>query len=272
MKPRKYAVVLLALATALTACGSDATGVEEELIEPATTMAGVMATMEMADHEVSDKDMGDHGHGSHQHGMPIDLTDLSSRPGVSLVAEADGLGGIMLDIGVLGLELVPANPPADHRLGQGHVHVAVDGASVAMIAETNYHVTGLTDGSHTVMVTLSSNDHRDYHVDGSAIGAMAMVEVTGGKPAVQPDVRFEVDVEGGKVAGGIYRFEASVGDLVEITVRSNVADDVHLHVYDLKVPVHEGMPAVLLVEVDIAGVFEGELHGAGFKLFELTVS
>jgi hypothetical protein len=32
------------------------------------------------------------------------------------------------------------------------------------------------------------------------------------------------------------------------------------------------MPAVLLVEVDIAGVFEGELHGAGFKLFELTVS
>ena len=80
-----------------------------------------------------------------------------------------------------------------------------------------------------------------------------MVEVTGGKPAVQPDVRFEVDVEGGKVAGGIYRFEASVGDLVEITVRSNVADDVHLHVYDLKVPVHEGMPAVLLVEVDIAG-------------------
>ncbi len=177
-----------------------------------------------------------------------------------------------MDIGVHDLELVAADPPTSHHPGQGHVHVVVDGSSVAMIADTSYHVTGLTDGSHTVMVTLSSNDHRDYHVDGSAISAMTMVEVTGGAPAAHPDVRFEVGVEDGTILGGIHRFEASVGDLVEVTVRSDVADDVHLHVYDLKVSVREGMPAVLLVEVDIPGVFEAELHGAGFKLFELAVS
>jgi len=81
-----------------------------------------------------------------------------------------------------------------------------------------------------------------------------------------------VDVAGGTIGGGLQRFEASVGQLVEVTVRSDVADDVHLHVYDLKVAVHERMPAVLLVEVDIPGVFEAELHTAGFKIFELAVS
>ncbi|MBT3246347.1 MAG: hypothetical protein HN979_06475 [Actinobacteria bacterium] len=275
MKPRMKAVLLLALATVLTACGSDISEVEEDQLQPVTAATGATVTMEMVDHEMADGDMADHemaDSGGHEHGQPIDLTGLPVLPGVSLNAEPDGTGGVMLEIGVSDLELVPADPPEEHRQGQGHVHVAVDGSSVAMIAETTYHVTGLTDGRHTVMVALSANDHRDYYANGSAISAMAVVEVTGGAPVSEPDARFEVELEGGVIAGGIQRFGASVGDLVEITVRSDVADSVHLHVYDLKVPLHEGMPAVLLVEVDIPGVFEAELHEAGFKLFELAVS
>jgi hypothetical protein len=270
MKTRCFAGLLLALAAALTACSPSSTGVDEDLSQP------TMPSSDMADHEMAEPmDMADHetpDHGGHEHGQPVDLTGLASRPEVSLLAEADGSGGIMLDIEVLGLELVPADPPVDHRPGQGHVHVAVDGLPVAMIADTSYHVAGLTNGSHAVTVTLSSNDHRDYHADGSAISATADVQVTGGAPLVEPDVRFEVDVAGGTIGGGLQRFEASVGQLVEVTVRSDVADDVHLHVYDLKVAVHERMPAVLLVEVDIPGVFEAELHTAGFKIFELAVS
>ncbi len=270
MKSRMNTALVLAVTAVLTACGSDATGVEEGSFQSTSTTTEVVVAVEMDGHEMADEEMADHG--GHQHGQSIDLTGLSVRPEVSLLAEPDGSGGIMLDIGVRDLELVPADPPTSHHPGQGHVHVLVDGSSVAMIADTNYHVTSLTDGSHTVMVTLSSNDHRDYNVDGSAISAMAMVEVTGGAPAAQPDVRFEVGVEDGTILGGVHRFEASVGNLVEVTVRSDIADDVHLHVYDLKVPVREGTPAVLLVEVDIPGVFEAELHGAGFKLFELAVS
>ncbi len=122
------------------------------------------------------------------------------------------------------------------------------------------------------MVTLSSNDHRDYYVDGRAIGVMSTVMVEGRSQAVEPDARFEVEVKGGTVEGGIPRLEAAVGDLVEVTVRSDVTDDVHLHVYDLSVAVHAGMPAVMRVEADIPGIFEAELHEAGFKVFELEVS
>ena len=130
--------------------------------------------------DTADGEMGDHSDHSHDHGSAIDLTGLSVRPEVSLVAEPDGSGGIMLDIEVHGLELVSADAGADHQPGEGHVHVMVDGSSVAMITETSYHVTGLSDGSHTVMVTLSANDHRDYHADGKVISDMTTVVVTGG--------------------------------------------------------------------------------------------
>ena len=138
-----------------------------------SSCGGDMADGEMGDHS-------DHSDHNHDHGSAIDLTGLSVRPEVSLVAEPDGSGGIMLDIEVHGLELVSADAGADHQPGEGHVHVMVDGSSVAMIAETSYHVTGLSDGSHTVMVTLSANDHRDYHADGKVISDMTTVVVTGG--------------------------------------------------------------------------------------------
>ena len=47
------------------------------------------------------------------------------------------------------------------------------------------------------------------------------------------DVRFEAEVREGKVVGGIPRFEVSIGDVVAVTVTSDVSDQLHLHVYDL---------------------------------------
>jgi hypothetical protein len=87
-----------------------------------------------------------------------------------------------------------------------------------------------------------------------------------------PNRVFSVEVADGTVVGGFPRFEVSVGDLVRITVASDVDDEVHLHVYNLAVTVHAGTPAVLDLEATVPGVFEAELHRAGFRVFELQVS
>ena len=79
-------------------------------------------------------------------------------------------------------------------------------------------------------------------------------------------------VADGTVVGGVPRFEVSVGDLVRVTVTSDVDDEVHLHVYNLVVTVDAGVPAVLDLEATVPGVFEAELHHAGFRVFELQVS
>ena len=87
-----------------------------------------------------------------------------------------------------------------------------------------------------------------------------------------PERVFSVAVADGTVVGGVPRFEVSVGDLVRVTVTSDVDDEVHLHVYNLVVTVDAGVPAVLDLEATVPGVFEAELHHAGFRVFELQVS
>ena len=87
-----------------------------------------------------------------------------------------------------------------------------------------------------------------------------------------PERVFSVAVAGGTVVGGVPRFEVSVGDLARVIVTSDVDDEVHLHVYNLVVTVDAGVPAVLDFEATVPGVFEAELHHAGFRVFELQVS
>ena len=86
------------------------------------------------------------------------------------------------------------------------------------------------------------------------------------------DYIFSVAVADGTVVSGVPRFEVSVGDLVRITVTSDVDDEVHLHVYNLVVTVDVGVPALLDLEATVPGIFEAELHHAGFRVFELQVS
>lgn len=63
-----------------------------------------------------------------------------------------------------------------------------------------------------------------------------------------------------------------MGETVTLRVRSDVADHVHLHGYDVFQDVDAGETAELTFEADIPGVFEVELEDAGIQLVELEVS
>ena len=52
-----------------------------------------------------------------------------------------------------------------------------------------------------------------------------------------------VTIRGGEPVGGIVRAEANKGDPVVVIVRSDVADEVHVHGYDLMADVAPGKPA-----------------------------
>ncbi len=68
------------------------------------------------------------------------------------------------------------------------------------------------------------------------------------------------------------RYEVSFGDTVELRVTSDVADEVHLHGYDLYLQLQPGAEAVLTFEANLPGVWEAELHDANRELFQLEVS
>lgn len=87
----------------------------------------------------------------------------------------------------------------------------------------------------------------------------------------EADVEATIAVEGGQVRGGVQRIEADVHDIVTLTVTGDVADEVHIHGYDLTEPVAPGEPMTRTFQTDIPGVFEIELEDRGLKLADLEV-
>ena len=61
------------------------------------------------------------------------------------------------------------------------------------------------------------------------------------------------------------------GLLIFVDRSSDAADYVHLHVYDVSMAVHPGVPAILRMVAAIPGVFEAEMHGSGLRVFESRV-
>ncbi|MGY1651907.1 hypothetical protein [Geodermatophilus sp. SYSU D01119] len=87
-------------------------------------------------------------------------------------------------------------------------------------------------------------------------------------PAVRAIV---VEVAGGQVTGDTGRVVVAAGEQVALTVTSDVADELHLHGYDLTADLAPGRPATVEFTADLPGVFEAELHGSGTVLLSLQV-
>jgi hypothetical protein len=84
--------------------------------------------------------------------------------------------------------------------------------------------------------------------------------------------RIEVTFAGGKATGDTGRVEVAAGTPVTLVVTSDVADQVHVHGYDIEKELTPGEPASLQFDATIPGVFEVELHEAGTVLLRLQVS
>lgn len=76
--------------------------------------------------------------------------------------------------------------------------------------------------------------------------------------------------EGGEVRTPL-RQEVALGDPVAISVTSDIADEVHLHTYDLMVDVAAGETVTLEFSATIPGIFEMELESAHLQVLELVV-
>ena len=72
--------------------------------------------------------------------------------------------------------------------------------------------------------------------------------------------------------GGIVRQTLSEGDHVVLVVKSDVADEIHLHGYDKSTDVTAGGTARLPFTATIPGRFEVELESRGVQIADLTVN
>ena len=89
-------------------------------------------------------------------------------------------------------------------------------------------------------------------------------------PEAEPPL---IRVVGGKRVDGPEVLEFEAGDDVVFRVRSDVAEEIHVHGYDKYVDLEPGKAATVRIEnAKLEGAFEVELHGAGAKIAELRVA
>lgn len=96
-------------------------------------------------------------------------------------------------------------------------------------------------------------------------------EPTTTEPSTPKPRTITIRVVGGKPQGGILRPKLARNEKVVLVVRSDVADEVHLHGYDVSRPVAAGGTARLPFVAKIPGRFEVELEDRGVQIAELTV-
>ncbi len=84
-------------------------------------------------------------------------------------------------------------------------------------------------------------------------------------------VTIRVLIKGGKPVGGIQRATVKKGQEVAIVVHSDVADEVHVHGYDLHKDVEAGGTVRIVFPATITGVFEAELESRKLQIIEFRV-
>ena len=91
------------------------------------------------------------------------------------------------------------------------------------------------------------------------------------RPAEPKATVITIRIKDGKPVGGITRVTVNKPQRVELVVHSDVADEVHVHGYDLHQDVEAGGTARIGFPATIQGVFEAELENRKLQILELTV-
>lgn len=90
------------------------------------------------------------------------------------------------------------------------------------------------------------------------------------KPS-KPDVP-QIVIEGGGPVGGVQKIEVTSGEELRVDVKTDVADELHLHGFDLFFDIVPGKTnRVVVPNADIEGVVELESHSTGALLAEISV-
>ena len=146
-----------------------------------------------------------------------------------------------------------------------------DGLDDSLISSNNTYLEETDEGGETQEnLSMTTTEPPVESTEPPVESTEPPVEST--EPPAEELLGVTVEIESGTVVGGIQRLKAKIGDQVRITVSSDVEDEFHLHAYDLTLQIAPNEPATLIFEADIPGVFEGELHDAGYQILSLEVS
>ena len=109
--------------------------------------------------------------------------------------------------------------------------------------------------------------------DAAPTSAAVATSAAAPEPSPTPSAQvIEVSYAGGEISGVESQVPVKVGEQVLLRVTSDVAEEIHVHGYDLYADIPAGGTGEVTFAAELAGRWEVELHKAGRPLFTLRVS
>lgn len=106
----------------------------------------------------------------------------------------------------------------------------------------------------------------------AATGATGSTDQPSAAPAPAPAPQVPtIVVENGAPVGGVQELTFQKGERVRFKVRSDVADEVHVHGYDITEEVAAGGTVSFDFPADLDGIYEAELEQRAEQLVELRI-
>ena len=81
-----------------------------------------------------------------------------------------------------------------------------------------------------------------------------------------------VEFRNGEPVGGVLGIDVDEGDPIKFRVRSDIADEVHIHGFDISREVPAGGSVTFSFPADITGIYEAEMEQLGVQIVELQVN
>jgi len=141
-----------------------------------------------------------------------------------------------------------------------------DSASSSASTQTTAAQSTATSTAQTTDSTASTTTGESETETGDDSGSTSTTT-----PAPTPDVQ-TINVVNGQPQGGIKTVSYKKGDQVALKVNSDVADEIHVHGYDLMKDVEKGGSVTFNFKATIEGRFEIELENAGTQIANLEVT
>lgn len=109
----------------------------------------------------------------------VEILDASKAPKIQLELVVDESSGYALHIKTTRFRFAPENTGKTHVPGEGHAHIFIDNKKVGRAYGPWFYIGPQNKGEHEIKVTLNTNDHRYFLLEGKPIEAVIKFNASG---------------------------------------------------------------------------------------------
>ncbi|MEV6160992.1 hypothetical protein AB0L71_03530 [Streptomyces sp. NPDC052052] len=216
-------------------------------------------------------------------GHRLRQVDAEGAPEVTLAVRADSEDGWNVHLSVRNFRFTPDSVGGAALPGRGHARLFLDGHPLARVYGPWYHLPASlvreAGGGTGLTARLYADDHTAWAVGSAPIQATASLAAPapstdpaqGGSAPPRPGTTLDIAVTHGRVSPAPGRTEVKKGQTVELRVRSDRSDSLHVHGYDKEARLPAGKTVTLTFTADRTGLFEVETHESDLLLTQLVV-